>query len=317
MADAPSIPSASLVDRLDLWQTFVRIVEAGNLSAAARQLNTTQPTVSRRLKHLEQVTGVHLIQRSTHNLRLTLEGEMCYERVKQLLAEWDGFESELKLPGHEPGGTLRMVVPHAFGQETLIAPLVDFLQRNTRISVEWMLHDDPKDFIAAGIDCAIQVGDVQDPNLVTVRLAQVARKVVMAPSLAGTLPPPGTLEALAKLPWLAIRTYYHSEVALVHAVTGKRETFRIHPRFSTDNLYALRSAAVKGLGACLGSAWVFAEDLAQGRLVEPLPMWRGAPLPLNLVFPYAPTYPARLRRFVEAMRKGLPGILEPLGDSLI
>jgi DNA-binding transcriptional LysR family regulator len=297
---------------MDLWHTFVRIVEAGSLTAAARQFNTTQPTISRRLKLLEQFTGMHLVQRSTHSLRLTLEGERCYERVKRLLTDWEGFESELRIPGSDPGGTLRMVVPHAFGQEMLIGPLVDFLEHHTRISVEWILHDDPRHFIAAGIDCAIKVGEIQDPNLVTLKLAQVPRIVVAAPSVAGGTALPGTIEQLAAMPWLAFRTYYHSEVTLVHALTGRSEKLRIQPRFSTDNLYALRSAAVKGLGVCLGSAWVFAEDLAQGRLVQPLPMWSGAPLPLNLVYPYAPSYPARLRRFVEAMRQGIPEILGSL-----
>ena len=82
-------------DRLQLMQTFIRIVEAGSLSAAARQLGTTQPTVSRRLQALEQQVGQPLIQRSTHALRLTETGERALQRAKALAAEWEDFEHSL------------------------------------------------------------------------------------------------------------------------------------------------------------------------------------------------------------------------------
>ena len=79
-------PSTS-ADRFELMETFVRIVEAGNLSAAAAQLGTTQPTVSRRLQALERSLGVKLLSRSTHSMTLTEDGQRCLERARELLAE--------------------------------------------------------------------------------------------------------------------------------------------------------------------------------------------------------------------------------------
>ena len=79
---SPALASSGISDRIDLMQTFVRIVEAGSLSAAAAQLGTTQPTVSRRLQTLERSLGVPLLQRTTHAMRLTVDGERCYERAK-------------------------------------------------------------------------------------------------------------------------------------------------------------------------------------------------------------------------------------------
>jgi DNA-binding transcriptional LysR family regulator len=75
---------------------------------------------------------------------------------------------------------------------------------------------------------------------------------------------------------------------------------------STDSLFAMRSAAVSGLGACIVSAWLVSDDIAQGRLLHLAPHWRAAPLPLYLVYPHARFYPARLRRFVEVMRDAIP-----------
>lgn len=291
-------------ERIELMLTFLRIVEAGSLSAAALQLGTTQPTISRRLQMLERSLGLRLLQRTTHTMRLTQDGERCYERAKALLTGWARFESELKGAREEPEGTLRVIVPHAFGQERLIGPLARYLQQYAGMSVEWLLHDDRaiQDYIAAGIDCAIQVGEVTDPGLVAIPLAQVPRIVVAAPALLDGRPIPQDAAELAELPWLALRTFYRNEVLLTHATTRKRKRIPIKPRFSTDSLYALRSAALQGVGVGIGSQWLMAEALASGQLVQLTPEWQAEPLPVSLVYPYARFYPARLRRFIDLVR---------------
>jgi DNA-binding transcriptional LysR family regulator len=208
--------------------------------------------------------------------------------------------------GDEPAGLLRVVAPHAFGQQQLIGPLADYLHRHPRMAVEWLLHDRTPDFIAEGIDCAIQVGEVSDPSVVALRLGEVPRIVVAAPALLGGAPLPAQPAELAQLPWLALHTFYRNEVVLTHAVTGETARFPIRPRLSTDGLYALRSAATLGLGAAIASSWALGEELAAGRLLHLAPQWRAAPLPVHLVYPPARFYPARLRRFIEIMRVALP-----------
>lgn len=306
----PHTVSATSGDRIELLHTFVRIVEAGSLSAAAEQLAATQPTISRRLQALERQLGVRLLQRTTHSMRLTLDGERCYERARELLSNWASFESDMRGASDEPEGVLRVIVPHAFGQARLLVPLAQYLTRYPRMQVEWLLHDDRaiQDYIAAGIDCAIQVGEVTDPGLVAIRLSQVPRIVAAAPALLRGVPLPQDPAALAELPWLALRTYYRNEVTLSHADSGKRRRFAIAPRFSTDSLFALRSAMQHGLGVGIASAWVLADDLASGTLVRLAPQWCAAPLPVSLVYPYARFYPARLRRFAELIREGAPAI---------
>jgi DNA-binding transcriptional LysR family regulator len=313
---APSSGDSTLLlsgvgDRFELMQTFVRIVEAGNLSAAATQLGTTQPTVSRRLQTLERSLGIRLLQRSTHTMRLTVDGEHCYARARELLASWAAFESDLRGVGEEPDGLLRVVAPHAFGQERLVKPLADYLTRYPKMHVEWLLHDDSaiQDFIAAGIDCAIQVGEVADSKLVAIKLAEVPRIVVAAPSLLTNHPLPEHAVDLTALPWLSLRTYYRNQVSLSHVDTGAIQHLSIAPRLITDSLYALRSALVQGLGVGIGSAWVLADDIAAGRLVHLTPKWRAAPLPVSLVYPYARFYPARLRCFADIMRVAVPGAI--------
>lgn len=297
-------------DRLELLQTFVHIVETGSLSAAAAQLGTTQPTVSRRLQALERHFGVRLLSRSTHAMRLTEDGQRCLARARELLASWQTFDAELRGVENEPEGTLRVVVPHAFGQELLIGPLADYLRVHPQVSVEWLLHDRQPDFIAEGIDCAIHVGEVTDLSVVALKLAEVSRTPVVAPGVLAGRPVPQDPAELAALPWLALGTYYRSEVRLVHTQSGASQQFPITPRLTTDSLYALRHAALQGLGACIGSGWLFTEDLKQGRLVQLVPQWRAAPLPVYLTYPPARFQPARLRRFLERMRSTVPALMQ-------
>lgn len=300
----PPAPTAS--DRIELIQTFVRIVQAGSLSAAAAQLGTTQPTISRRLQLLERSMGLRLLQRSTHAMKLTEDGERCYERALTLLAEWEAFECDLHDVSIRAEGSLRVVVPNAFGQRQLIGPLAEFMRRHPGITVEWLLYDRIADFIANGIDCAIQVGEVTDPSVVAIRLAEVPRALTIAPSLLAQYPTPTHPRDLAAMPWLAIPRFYRRDVTLKNTVTGEIAEVSFQPRLSSDSLYALTNAAVAGVGLFLGSAWMLEEHMENGRLVPLLPEWEAAPLPVSIIYPYARFYPARLRYFIDTMREAMP-----------
>ena len=290
-------------------ETFVRIVEAGSLSAAAAQMHATQPTVSRRLQALERSLGVRLLQRTTHVMRLTEDGERCFARARELLANWAAFEADLRGAQDEPEGLLRVAMPHAFGQEKFVQPLAGFLAAHPRVTVEWLLQDDVRDFIATGIDCAVQVGQPTDPGVVAIKLAEVPRIVVAAPALLEGGAVPQDADDLAALPWLALSMYYRNEIALTHAVSGETRRIAIRPRMGTGSLYALRSAALLGVGACAGSAWMLEDDIAQGRLVHLAPLWRAQALPVYLVYPHARFYPSRLLRFVATMREAIPAAM--------
>jgi DNA-binding transcriptional LysR family regulator len=297
-------PSAS--DRIELIQTFVRIVQAGSLSAAAMQLGTTQPTVSRRLQVLERSLGVRLLQRSTHAMKLTEDGERCFDRAKELLAGWEAFETDLRGAGTEAEGSLKVLVPHAFGQEQLIGPLAQFMRSHPKITVEWVLRDRAADFISEGIDCGIHVGKITDPSMVVIKLAEVPRMIAAAPALLEKFPTPTHASDLARMPWLAIPNFYLREILLEHQHTGEICQFSIQPRLITDNLFALRNAGLTGMGVFIGSSWMLTEQLKDGSLVQLLPQWKAAPLPVSVVYPYARQYPARLRRFIETMRDAMP-----------
>ena len=289
-------------------RTFVRIVEAGSLSAAAGQMATTQATISRRLQSLELLLGAKLILRTTHAMKLTDDGERCYQHAKQLIDSWLALEDELQQSGDEPVGVLRVRAPHAFGQQQLLTPLVAFLGRYPKLDVEWMLNDKSVDFLSDNIDCAIRVGAEVDPATVTVQLAEVPRSLVATPSLAASIENLHSPEQLSALPWIAVSSFYQHQVTLSHAEHQQVATFAISPRLSTDSIYVARNTALAGLGVAIVSSWTVEEDIREGRLVELLPEWQAAPLPVHLVYPWARYYPARLRKFLDLMREVMPQV---------
>jgi DNA-binding transcriptional LysR family regulator len=294
------------IDRVELMRTFVRIVEAGSLSAAARQLNTTQATISRRLQSLEAMLGVKLVLRTTHAMKLTDDGERGYQHAKHIIDAWLALEDGLNVTEDEPVGTLRVRAPHAFGQQQLLTPLLSFLTRYPNLSVEWMLNDKTVDFLSDNIDCAIRVGAEVDPATVSVLLSEVPRSVVATPALLAQFDTIAVPEQLSSLPWIAVNTVYQHNVSLTHQHRREPVTFPITPRLSTDSIYVARNAALAGLGVVVVSSWTVSDDIAQGRLVELVPDWQAAPLPVHLVYPWARYYPTRLRKFLELMKKVMP-----------
>jgi len=177
------------------------------------------------------------------------------------------------------------------------------------VTIDWMLNDRTPDFISEDIDCAIQVGKVDDPSMVALLLAEVPRIVVATPELLSTYPVTQVSE-LGNLPWVSFSTFYRNEVTLRHDSGGQTERCMIAPRLATDSLYAVRKAALSGLGAAIVSAWIVTEDIAQGRLQQILPGWNALPLPVYLVYPYSTYYPARLRKFFDMMRSVMPALAE-------
>ncbi len=295
------------IDRVELMRTFVRIVETGSLSAAARQLSTTQATVSRRLQSLETLLGARLLLRTTHATRLTDDGERCYQHARRVIDSWLALEDEVGQAEDEPVGVLRVRAPHAFGQEQLLKPLTEFLQRYPQLSVEWMLNDKSVDFLSDNIDCAIRVGAEVDPATVSVQLAEVPRSIVASPALLARFPKVSKPEDLQALPWIAISTFYQRHVELFDGA-AQPTRIAITPRLSTDSLYVARNTALTGLGVALVSSWTVKEDIQEGRLIPLLPEWQPTALPVHLVYPWSRYYPARLRRFLEMMNQVMPGI---------
>jgi DNA-binding transcriptional LysR family regulator len=167
------------VDHLAAMATFVRVVDAGSLSSAARSLPSSLTSVSRQISALEERFGTQLLLRTTRQLALTDDGRNLYERAKSILGELKEVEATLSRGRHEPSGRIRVSAPTLIGR-LLIAPLLaEFLRRHPALAVELLLIDRAVDMIEEDIHLSLRVGHLPDSQMVARKLADL-RMIVCA-----------------------------------------------------------------------------------------------------------------------------------------
>ncbi|MEO0400173.1 MAG: LysR family transcriptional regulator [Pseudomonadota bacterium] len=279
-------------DRLSLLKTFTTVAEAGALSRAARSLNVSQPSVSRRIKTLEDLVGVRLLHRTTHQLTLTDEGARLLVAARQILTEWDAALDALS--DDEPRGKLRIAAPVGLGQSRLMDEAATFVRRYPNVSIDWRLTDEMVDLIGGEADLWVRIGGAFDDRLVIIRLTQVRRYLVAAP---GALSSP---REWASLPFVALTPYNDAEITLYDR-HGQERHWRPTIALSSDNIAAVKRAVLQDAGAALLPEWLVEQELDAGRLIRLAPSLEGARLALSVAYAPDRGRPQRLRRFIDQL----------------
>ena len=288
----------SKVDRMELMRLFVRIAETRSLSAAGQALGISQPSSSRQLRQLEAILGVQLIKRSTHDLTLTHAGEQFLPIAIDLLALWDGATETAKLARDEYRGPIRVAVPVAVGQTYLADIAANFLLRHPGITFDWRLTDEPGDLAAGGYDLWIKAGPIRDQTLIVRELRRGGRTVVGNASQT-LVQHPGELNERRAVHLI---TFMGRQIPL-ETKDGRTATLRLKPVFITDNLYAAFAAIKKGVGYGILPYWLINSELKSGSLIELCPEWKPPGISLYIAYPQGRFRPARLKLFIDYLRK--------------
>ncbi|NEQ46716.1 MAG: LysR family transcriptional regulator [Leptolyngbya sp. SIOISBB] len=295
------------LDRLALLETFVRIADAGSISAAARDLGLSQPSVSRQLAELEARFSAQLMRRTTHSLALTAAGAELLVDARRLLDDWEVLEEKHIESGEALRGQLKIIAPIALGQLHLVDVALQFQQQHPLISLSWQLQDDLIRFAEVGCDCWIKIGAVPDKSLLVEPLGQVERLVVASPQLLQTARPPKTPTALAKLPCVALAPFEGGQIPLTHQ-TGKTVVVSPAVKMVTNNIFALRQATLAGVGISVLPRWFITKELADQQLIDLLPHWRAPTLTIHVASLADRHQPRRLRSFLEVIKVAVPQI---------
>ena len=169
------------MDVLAGMKLFVRVVETGGFSQVARELGTTQPTVSRTIAALEAHLGVRLLNRSSRAMTLTDDGRQFYDLATRALESVAEAEAGVGRRRGHPSGLLRLGTPVAFGRLHVAPRMPAFLERHATVDIELAMSDAFVDLVEAGLDLAIRVGDLADPTLIARRIG-TTRRVTVASS---------------------------------------------------------------------------------------------------------------------------------------
>lgn len=298
------------VNQLALINTFVQIVSAGSFSRAAKQLDTSQPTVSRQLRMLEDHLGVKLLNRNTRGISLSEAGRRYYDYSRTMTGELDRFESELRGATDLPCGLLRVVVPSGFAQFRLIEIAAEYLRDNPATRLEWKISDAPARFVDDAVDCAIQVDTIKDELVIARKLGEVKKIIVAAPALLaryGTIHRP---EDISRLPWVTLTNHAGGAIEL-RDNRGNVRKLDISPHFMADSMPVIRQALLQKIGAALISSCLVADDIAAGRLTHVLPDWSGLPVSIYLTYPRSQHYSLKFRKFVDLVKSLSPQFFMP------
>ncbi|MGC1662356.1 MAG: LysR substrate-binding domain-containing protein, partial [Bradyrhizobium sp.] len=301
------------MDQLAALATFVRVVETGSLSKAARSLPSSLTSVSRQLSALEQHFGTQFVRRTTRRLTLTDEGRMLYERAKAVLAELKQVEAALSANRQEPTGRLRISAPTLIGR-ALIAPLLaEFLRLYPSVSIDLQLVDRAVDMLEEDIHVALRIGHLPDSQHIVRRLTDIQMIVCAAPLYLKQRGIPVTPAELSGHDCLAF-----SEAPGVGEWRFGREArsqsnTAISARLWVNSLDALVLAAEQGAGVVRVPSWLVKHELSAGRLVRILKDFEPPAAPLNVLFQSARLASPKTRVFadylVERWRR-----LDPFGS---
>ncbi|TQV78028.1 LysR family transcriptional regulator [Exilibacterium tricleocarpae] len=295
------------LDRMTLLETFVRIADTGSISAAARGLGLSQPSASRQLAELETRLQTQLMRRNTHALALTDAGVDLLADARQLLDSWEAL-TEKHLAGQQQiQGTLKVVAPIALGQHHLVRIAAAFQTEHPAVALTWELNDQSIRFAQVGCDCWIKVGPVPDETLVVRRLATVERLLVASQPLVAEHGLPGTPKQAASLPLVALGPFEGQRIPLLK---GAKRSFTLQPpvRMRTNNIVALKEAALMGVGIAVMPKWFVAQELEEGSLVDLLPGWQAPSLDIHVAYLPGRHQPLRLRAFLDALQTGIAAI---------
>lgn len=299
---------------LSLLRAYVRIVESGSISAAARTLKVPQPTLSRYLRALEESCGTALLQRDTHRMSITDAGQRVLEDARGILSLADEAAQRLQENQTILRGHLRLFATIDGGQFTVTRSIARFLKAHPDVTAELGYTNRPHHMIQDGYDVGIVTGAVTDESVVARPAGIVARFLVAAPELIKKHGQPKEPADLKNWPWLALTgsQFGGSESVKLSAAKRADQTIKISPVLTAEGVTSLREAARLATGVTVLPEWLAREDLAAKRLVRVLPQWSARPFPVNVIYPRQRNLPARVRAFVEFAVNHLP--LEISGD---
>lgn len=295
---------------MDLNETavFVKVVEAGSFSAAARLLGLPTSTVSTRVARLEKRLGVTLLQRTTRRLHLTDTGELYYRHASTGLGHMLDAEAAVTESTGEPRGLLRVTAPADLG-DALLAAIVHQLRRHhPKISLEMLLMNRHVDLVAEGVDVAIRTGALKDSTLIAKKVGVARWSAFASPAYLEGAAPLKSPEELRHHCCLQFTPLGKESWTL----TGKTSsvTVPMAAQVLINDVRVIRSMALAGEGVALLPLYVCREDCSDGRLVRILPEWHARTDPVHLVYPRQRFMAPKLRAFVDLASRELAAWLE-------
>ena len=285
------------MDKLYAIEAFIKIVDAGSITAAAEALDVSQPSMVRTLAALERELGVRLLNRTTRRMSLTDEGRDFYEHGRQIVAAVEEAQGRLSARHAAPRGRLRIASSVSFGRDFVAPVVAEFLAAHREINIELLLLDRVVDLVEEGMDLAVRVAHLPDSSMVAQPVGEVRRVVVASPALidASGLPKaPSELRGQRCVSFSGVASPGHWDFG----EGRQRVQVPVRSDLVTNQVDAAVLACVLGAGFGRFNDYMVLEQIKAGKLVRVLEKFESAPIPASLVYPSARHVSPNVRSFV-------------------
>jgi DNA-binding transcriptional LysR family regulator len=289
----------SPMDKLRAMQTYVAVVEAGSLTAAARRLDTSLSAVVRSLAALEGALGVRLLTRSTRRMSVTEEGAEYLRSCKEILAATEQADAATQAKRQRPMGRLRVTAPVTFGQHHVAPVVASYLARYPEMRIDLLLVDRLVDLIEEQVDVAVRIGELPDSMHVAVPLGQTLRVVCASPQYLLRNGTPATPRELQQAHRCIAYSGFSAGGSWQFKVNGKASRVPIDVLLSVNHVETAIDACCAGLGVGTFLEYQVRAALREGRLVRVLARHEKTALPVNLLAPQLRSVSQRVRSFVD------------------
>ena len=291
-----------IMDQIQSMRAFTRVVESGNFTKAADSLSLPKATITKQVQALESRLQVRLLNRTTRRVTVTADGAAYYERASRLLSDLDDIEASMTNAQATPRGRLRVDVGSSVASLVIIPALHEFHDRYPDIQLDLGVGDRIVDLIGDNVDCVIRGGELAEQFLVARRIGTLAFVNVASP---GYLRRHGVPQHPSDLEGEGHRTlhYFTSRAARPFALSFTKgdEHYELPSvyQLAVNEANAYTTATLAGLGVAQCAMFSVSAHIASGALVEILPEWTTAPLPVHVVYPPNRHLSAKVRAFVD------------------
>ena len=308
-----SLPKQPAAMQLDDLRIFSRVAELASFTHAAQELGLAKGRVSMAVQQLETQVGARLLQRTTRRVRLTPDGEQFLERCKELLADADQLQAMFQPATRGVRGRLRIDLPNAVARDVVIPLLPEFLAAHPLLEVGISTTDHRVDLVQEGFDCVLRVGTLADTSLIARPLGVMRMRNLASPDYLKAYGTPTTLADLAQHRIVHYASKLGTQGAGWEYVDDG--VTRIHPMRSVvvvNGTDAYQAACLAGLGMTQAPGRGAQRLLHEGRLVEVMPDFTAAPMPVSLLYPHRRQLAPRVQAFMNWMTQVVaPRLIDP------
>lgn len=286
------------MDRLDVLRMFVRVVEMGSFSKAARAEGIGQPAASKQIASLEARLGAELVRRTSRGLSVTEAGQDFYESARRALADLEAAEARIGRGRASPSGRLRVALSAGFGRMHVVPRLPGFFARYPDVAVDTFVSDRFVNLIEERIDVAIRIGQLGDSSLQARRIGRIETALLATPAYLDRHGTPKTPRDLAGHECV---TFLFDDAPKTWSFRSASERIAIAPkgRLRANDAEGVRAGVLAGLGLAQAPVWLFADEIASGAVKRLLRGFDPPAYPVQAVWPGGRRLAAKTRAFVD------------------